>query len=279
MKLMDENKSQIISQYNSGISMAKLAKMYGVNSWSIKNLLIKNNIKIRNFNDTKIKFDESFFFADTPETYYFWGFMLGDGCLISHKQGHKYITITLKENDESILQKFCEWLSIDPVHIKHGVNNFKTKWSRLEVYGNFFKENDFSKFGLVSKKTYNPSKLEIPKEFIRPFLLGLIDADGSIAWNKPLTNNKFPNRKQQFENSIQLVGHPYNMDWVIDKFREIGFTGNINHQMVKGKWKRIRIQRKSDIVDLTNCLRLKEHYHLCLIRKWQSLYQDISIIL
>jgi hypothetical protein len=274
MKLMDDNKTQIISEYNNGTSVAKLAKIYSVNQWSIKNLLVKNGVAIRSFNDLKIKFDESFFFAQTPETYYFWGFMLGDGCLIQHKQGHRYITITVKENDESILRQFCEWLHLEPARIKHGTNNYGTKYSRLEVYGNFFKK-DFSQFGLVPRKTYNPVIPNIPEEYVRPFLLGLIDADGSVAWHKAMTSNKFPDRKQQYEHSIQLIGHPLIMDWATQQMEEIGYSGNINEQIVKGKWKRVRTQRKEDILQLASCLQLDQYHHLCLSRKWQSLYEAI----
>lgn len=276
MKLLEINKIKIISDYEGGQSVASLAREYDVNPWSIKNLLIKNDVKTRTPADLKIKFDEDFFFANTPETYYFWGFMLGDGCLIQHKQGHRYITITLKENDECVLQQFCEWLSMDKIHIKHGVSNSKTQWSRLEVYGTFFKQ-DFSKFGLVPNKTYEPVLPQLESKLVKPFILGLIDADGSVAWHKSMTNNKFPHRKQQHEYSLQLVGHPIIMDWVKQQLRIIGYTGNINEQIVKNKWKRIRIQKKKDIIDLANCLNLKEYHQLCLPRKWHALYQNISI--
>ena len=201
--------------------------------------------------------------------------MLGDGCLIQHKQGHRYITITVKEDDESILRQFCEWLHLDPTHIKHGTNNYGTKYSRLDAYGNFFK-NDFSQFGLVPKKTYNPVIPNIPDGYFRPFLLGLIDADGSVAWRKATTNNKFPDRKQQYEQYIQLVGHPLIMDWTKQQLNDIEYSCNINEQIVKGKWKRIRIQRKEDILQLASCLQLDQYYHLCLSRKWESLHEAIT---
>jgi len=275
MKLLEDNKSQIIADYISGKSIKALAKEYNVSGWSIKNIIIKSGIKLRSLIDLKIKFDESFFFRDSPETYYFWGFMLGDGCLISHKQGHKYITISLKENDVKILEKFCEWLNMDYIHIKRGINNHNTKYVRLELYGSFFK-NDFSKFGFVSNKTYNPVIPEIDAKFIRPFIMGLIDADGSVAWNKPRTNNIRPHIKQQFENSIQLIGHPLIMDWVVASIRTLGFNGNINSQIIKGKWKRIRIQRKQDVADLSRILEIDKYYHFCLERKWSNLYNMLS---
>ena len=282
MKLLENNKRKIINQYINGQSVFSLAKTYKVSTWSIKNFLDKNHIKTRTIADLKIKFNEAFFFEETPETYYFWGFMLGDGCLINHKQGHRYITISLKKEDECILQQFCRWLSIDKKHIKYGAT-----YCRLEIYGNFFKDNDFSKYGLIPRKTYNPSKLDIPEKYVKPFILGLIDADGSISFNKKRKakyvsdNVKKRKKRKQLLNmhieghSLQLVGHPLNMHWVIKQLQKIGFDGNINSQLVKGKWKRIRIQKKDDILKLANLLELKEYYHMCLSRKWSSLYKQI----
>ena len=267
MKLMEDNKTKIILEYNNGLSIAKLAKIYDVSQWSIKNLLDKNNIKTRTLEDLKIKFNESFFFAESPETYYFWGFMLGDGCLITHKQGHKYITISLKNTDKCILLQFCNWLNIDPIHIKTGINNCKTNYVRLEIYGKFFQEHDFSKYGLVSNKTNNPSKLDIPKEYVKPFLIGFIDADGSIAFNTEKKNGKYISKEYNFS----IVGHPYNIDWFISQINQMDFTGNINYQIIKNKWKRARIQKKKDIIDLSKILEIEKYYPICLKRKWINL--------
>jgi len=213
----------------------------------------------------------NFFSEEKPETYYFWGFILGDGSLITHKQGHRYLSISLKETDRSVLERFCQWLNLSQQKIKRGTNNYQTNYVRLEVYGNLFKQ-DFTKYGLVSNKTYQPIVPQLDGELVKPFILGLIDADGSVAWKKPLTNNKHPHRKVQYEHSIQLVGHPLIMDWVIGQLRLLGFRGQINHQLVKNKWKRIRIQRKLDIIELAQILNLTKYYHLCLERKWKDLY-------
>jgi hypothetical protein len=266
MKLSENQKNIIITDYIAGKSTLALSKNYGVSQWSIKKILDKNDIKTRTLADLKIKFDENFFFANTPETYYFWGFMLGDGSLIQHKQGHRYISISIEKCDEAILHNFCRWLSIDIAHIKHGTNNCGTEYSRLEVYGTFFKQ-DFSKFGLVPNKTYYPSKLEIPKEYIQPFLLGLIDADGNVAFDTNRKNGKYISK----EYNLSVVGHSYNMNWCIDQIRSLGFNGNINEK-TEDTWKRIRVQRKEDIIDLSKLLEVKKYYPICLERKWNTLY-------
>jgi hypothetical protein len=198
---------------------------------------------------------------------YFYGFSLGDGCITKNSRGTKYIyTLTLKYIDDCIMKNICKWIDLPETNIKY-YNNRKTKVARLVLSGDIW-QRDWSDFGLVPRKTHNPSILNVPNEFIKPFLIGFIDADGSIAFEKLRKGN----RK---ENSIQLVGHPKNMDWIIDQFRKLGFNGNINSQMVKGKWKRIRIQRKNDVIELGKILEIDKYYSIALERKWKTLYDRI----
>ena len=60
------------------------------------------------------------------------------------------------------------------------------------------------------------------------------------------------------------------MDWVIESIKKLGFTGNINSQIINGKWKRLRIQRKQDIINLITILEINNYYPLCLERKWKN---------
>ncbi len=209
-------------------------------------------------------FDKNFFFNEDDLTYYFYGFMLGDGCLITHKQGHKYITITLNAKDQCILHNICKWTKRDLSSIKYYKNN---TLCRLEYYGNFFKENNFSKYGLVSNKTYNPIIPNISQKYLAPFLIGLIDADGSISFN---TERKNLGRISK-EYNFNIVGNIIIMDWFVDKIHELGFTGHINSQLIKKDFKRIRIQRKNDILQLSKILSINNYRNIYLKRKWENL--------
>lgn len=213
---------------------------------------------------SKTKFSEKFFSRRNAKTYYFYGFMLGDGSLIYHKQGHKYLTLTLDVRDENILHKFCEWTEKSTTNIKKYRNG---KTVRLDYYGTKLFSKNYSKFGLVPNKTNNPTLPQIEEKFLRPFLIGLIDADGSISFDTPRKNLDRISKEYNFN----IVGHPLIMNWFVDQIQKLGFTGKINSQIIKGKWKRIRIQRKNDILQLAKILRLNKYYHLCLERKWKNL--------
>lgn len=276
MKILDDNRNALIAAYASGTSVQALARLYQCNDWTVKNFLLKNKIKTRTRADNKIKFNDQFLLNLTPESAYFWGFMLGDGSLIQRKEGYRFLTVTLKNTDLSILHQFCDWLQMDYKHIKTGINNHGTHYVRLNLNGQTFYQ-DLSKFGFVPRKTYNPVVPQIELEFIKPFILGLIDADGSVAWQKPRTNNKFPHRRVTYEYSISIIGHPLIMDWVENQLYILGFVGNINSQIVKNKWKRLRIQKKDDVLSLARLLQVNNFSQFLLQRKWKSLIEELQL--
>jgi hypothetical protein len=246
---MDEN---ILQKYNDGISLRELSKIYSKDRSSIKSFLLKNNIKIRSKKErfSKIKYNELFFLQDSNELYYFWGFMLGDGSLTKNKS----ITISLNKKDISILEKFCNWLKIDQSNIKYYKNNVV----RLNIYSRYFKDNDLSKFGIIHNKTYNPIVPSIPNEYIKPFILGLLDADGHISFLK----NKYY--------AIEFVNNNLIIDWFVSSIRSMGFNGHINFFNKNKIWKRFRIRRKKDVIDLIKILDIENYFSLLLERKWKN---------
>lgn len=253
MKILEENKQKIIDEYGAGKTAAQLARDFGVNHWSITNILKKSGIKIRTCSDLRIKYNEDFFIKNSDELHYFWGFVLGDGCL-TESSGRKYLTITLHKKDVEILEKFCKYLQIDVSNIKY----YKKKYCRLCIYSDYMKR-DLSKFGVVHNKTYNPSIPKIGPKYIIPFLLGLIDADGTTAFG--------------YQYGIEIVGHPKIIDWAVEQLHLLGYDGDIKYQFPKNKWKRVRIRRKNDVIDLINILDIKNYKHLLLDRKWSIAYQ------
>jgi hypothetical protein len=270
----NEEKNAIKLYLEKNLTVKSTAKIFGIPYSVMRQLLFKYNIEVSNDRLIKNKYNLEFFRNESNEKYYFFGFSLGDGSIVKNGKGTSIqYTLTLKENDISVLENICNWISLPKETIKFYQGEL-THFVRLVLGGDIWKE-DWSDLGLVHRKTYNPSELKVPNEYIKPFLMGLIDADGSISFYKPKINIKFPNRKQQYEYNFSIIGHPYNIDWFIEQIRKLGFDGNINSQLIKGKWKRIRIQRKDDIIKLAKLLEIDKYYHLCLERKWKSLYETI----
>ena len=271
MDILERNKKQIISEYLNGKAATRIARDYNVNHATIIYLLKKEGIKIRTVKDLRIKYNEDFFTTKSNELYYFWGFILGDGNLSIQKNRPTHIDITLQEEDISILEKFCNWLNISTSNIKHYTQkkNGRT-YCRLCIYSDNIK-GDLSRYGIVARKTYNAITPNIPKKYMRPFILGLLDADGHISLD--------PIKKIY---GIEIVGHPIIMDWYEKQLRSFGYKGDAKYQFPKGKWKRIRMRRKGDFFNLIGLLKIQRYYPLLLERKWKNandfLNGDLDII-
>lgn len=266
MQHLVNNKAEIILNYKNGTSMQQLAKDFNVSTWSIKKFLIDNNIKTRTLNDLRVKYNEAFFQTPSPELYYFWGFNLGDGSL-TKREGDKYLTITLDKKDLSILQTFCKWLQISEDNIKYYRNN---ELVRLNIYSDYMKQ-DLSHLGIVPNKTYNPSIPQVPEKYIKPFLIGFIDADGSIAFGKKYKGDKFIRN----ENTLHIVNNHEIINWFVEQLKLIGFNGNINFQIKNEHTKRARIQRKEDVINLFKLLEPNNYQDFILKRKWDKVISQL----
>lgn len=207
----------------------------------------------------KYTFDESFFMKESPESAYFFGFALGDGCLSIRPENSKYqLSFQLNEKDHSILEQFCNWTSCSNKAIGITTKNLhQLRFNNKKL----FTENDFSKWGLVCNKTINAVKPTI-KNNINYFIIGLLDADGSISWNS--NNNHSTNR-------IDLICNKLIIEWYIEAIKNLGFDGKITHFNPSNKsWARATIHRRKDIINLCNILDI-QNCNFKLQRKWNKI--------
>jgi hypothetical protein len=180
-KLSDEDINKIISLYQDGYSSNYIVKLFNISNGTVFNYLKLRNVKSRSVksfsrNNKKYKFDISFFEKETPQLAYFFGFCLGDGN-IGLNRGNSYLRISINKKDRGVLETFVKWINGDPGLIKDRKNV-----SELRLNHSFFK-NDLSKWGIVKNKTYNPCTPIINNELLKYFLIGLIDADGTVKFN------------------------------------------------------------------------------------------------
>jgi len=131
----------------------------------------------------KNKYNESFFSEWSPGMAYVLGFIYSDGTL-SPAQGGR-LTITQKESE--ILYKLLKLMDCDAKVIKRKRKEYKKKISG-EVY--FFHLTnpaiyyDLVQFGLTPDKSLSVNFPEIPQEYIRHFIRGCWDGDGSVYIEK-----------------------------------------------------------------------------------------------
>ena len=180
-----ENINQlIISLYESGLSIRQTAKELNISVDKVRYILKKFNINTkRTLSDYKCyrKHNiniEYFKKIDTEAKSYFLGLLAADGCVYKNR-----ITITLQNQDNSILYKFEKELKID-INDNCSLTKEKEKYTELIVTCKNMKE-DLTNLGIVQGKSLilkPPTK--IPKELIRHFVRGYFDGDGSIWFDK-----------------------------------------------------------------------------------------------
>jgi hypothetical protein len=251
--ILTTNKDIILSRYLEGATIKILAEDYAVSATWMRKFLLKNNIKIVH-NTKQRKFDETFFFTPSMRLAYFMGFCLADGSITAPVDHHSTLEISVHTQDISLLEKFCEWTQYDV--------NFITKRKDKELlrlcYNNKIFKEDFSKWGLVNNKTYEPQIPVVSQEHIKPFLIGYIDGDGSINFSKE-------------GNYFNVVGHRKIIDWFCDTIKELGFNLPFKFEDIEGKvWKRARIYKRDNIVSMIKCLDIAQYQDIFLHRKWDK---------
>ena len=170
----------LVKDYNAGMPMMEMVKKYRTSNQKIKNRLCSEGIV---YKDARFRFEgyNSSAFCDLDEeaAAYFYGFILGDGCL--HERGNtKSVVMGVSSRDIDILVKLKNYL---------GSRN-KITTRDVTVKGTVHQTSQFSfcdkevverlvSLGLVPRKSCKesvPCELENNRHFWR----GLIDADGSL---------------------------------------------------------------------------------------------------
>lgn len=179
MKSMLQN--DIILDYQSGDSIATLIKKYHKTRKTIKKILALNKISIRSLSDqlSTHTLSKAFFSKLTDIPAYWFGYLLADGSVRSHrrKNGHsdKWLRIRISVKDKQHLELFKQHLNSDhPIKPEP-----KTKSIRLQIQSSEL-VNDLLKHGYHKFK--NGVWLQ---SFNNPHIIrGLIDGDGWISKSK-----------------------------------------------------------------------------------------------
>lgn len=162
----------------------------------------------------KYYFDENIFEEiDTPEKAYWLGFITADGCIETTKNEQRTyyrLKILLSKKDDSHLTKFAKFIGNEKLnHIYSTIylNATQKEYEQATIQINSKKIiNDLISLGIEPKKsTKERPPLFLKKEFIRDFIRGEFDGDGSIAMTK---------------SNITIVGSFELMNWIKKKVDE-----------------------------------------------------------
>lgn len=178
-KILDsEQESQIIKSYKDGALVKDLRIQYGFKTnKSIYDLLKKNDVKIRSFEETiSIKapgHNISFSLLDSPIKAYFVGLMVTDGWICDN-----YIGLSMADKD--VIDFICNFFSKESKIIKKSGNR-KLQY-RFGINSDRI-VSELSRFGIVERKSriLQPPKFKKSEiKFLSYFIRGVIDGDGWI---------------------------------------------------------------------------------------------------
>lgn len=185
-KFTEEQEILIASEYlnNKSFLCSFLAKKYNTTEWTIRRVLKRRGVQLRNGRigvNKKYSVNDNFFEKiDTEEKAYFLGLLYADGY---NNQKANLCIIELQEEDKEILDKFKEKIKYTgPLYFQKPK---KTNWKnmyRLSVKSRKMSE-DLYNLGCVQKKSLIlefPTEKQVPKRFLKHFIRGMIDGDGSI---------------------------------------------------------------------------------------------------
>jgi len=190
-----KSKEKIIcDMYVSGLSSNKIGEKLQISKSSVKKILKKNNVQIRDSSTSHKIYncDESIFEnIDSHEKAYWVGFLLSDATITNGS-----LKLALSTKDLCHIQKFKIFMKSD-----HNIHTYKQLISKSSIIKNRDKEyfygiidihsskiiNDLLQYSITTNKSFTTEfGKNIPEKFINSYMGGLIDADGFVT----VSNNK-----------------------------------------------------------------------------------------
>jgi hypothetical protein len=191
----------IIEMYQSGTNTVDIAKKYNTYNTSIRRVLLRNNINIRNYSQavSRIQGNLFSFLSLTREESYFLGLLITDGCISRTSN----LTLGLQEQDVYMLQKFANFLGpknkvYKYFHTAHNKYQYQVSVGNIEICKNL------NKLAIFKNKSFD-LELLIPINF--DILRGIIDGDGYVKKGTISISSK----SKKFLEQIQIFYTSYNI--------------------------------------------------------------------
>lgn len=188
---MKISKTDIINiyhnEYVNGVSALKLEEKYKLSKGYLYRWFKKLNLPLRHnsINSKRYKFDETYFKKiDTQDKAYWLGFIYADGFITSKKKhGNRSLGISLSIKDKEHLEKLNQCLNSNtPVNTYIEKSGFGegNEYCRV-IYVSKELTDDLISHGVYENKTdIITSPTTIPYKFIKDFIRGYFDGDGSV---------------------------------------------------------------------------------------------------
>lgn len=179
----------ITNEYCYGIAtLNDIAKHLEIPKTRVQSFIVNNHLTRQNPNSknrvNKHLIYDYFSCIDTPEKAYYLGLLFTDGSVDTNRYR---IRITLQSRDKDILEQMRKDLQVDSNLIldPRGKGCFSLEFCNKKMF------EDLAKYNIIPNKTYSVKHLptNIPKEFEKDFLRGLLDGDGGITYSENMSSD------------------------------------------------------------------------------------------
>lgn len=181
----EEIQAQIIEAYKNNMSLREIERQFNASRPTVSKFLTEKGIKTTIGNHYRKYFHDFDFFEtiNTEEKAYWLGFMYADGYIVNNENryGEDAFGITLAEDSIDSIEKFKTSLkATNPIHYDDS-KKIGQRQVKLVMHSQKTVDDLIDK-GVVKQKSLilQPPK-KVPKEFIRHFIRGFFDGDGSLV--------------------------------------------------------------------------------------------------
>lgn len=167
---MEINYTNYLELKSSGISRASIANIFEIPDWKLKKLISANSWGTKRPTISK----ENAFDEFCEESCYWAGFLAADGCVDTKHR----VRVMLKYDDLSHLEKLKTFLQST-----HAISTNTEKYNRcsFELTSKHICEILDLNYGIIPNKTAKLKFQKLPVPYMRAFLRGYFDGDGSIC--------------------------------------------------------------------------------------------------
>lgn len=220
--VVENNKDRILKLYDEGFSIKKIKSILKDDNVVIDLRVLKKSlerwgkdIKLAKDYNRKFKSNDNAFDNYTAESCYWAGIIASDGCIFSHGLASKecnYLSIGVSEVDTEMIEKFKKYIEYDG-KLYRGKRSKKNHNDCIEIRVNNINivRNLQEKFNITSVKSLTYIPPELPEEYKKYFILGLIDGDGCITYSTTNTGRK--------HFGFSFVGTKESCEYILDYFK------------------------------------------------------------
>lgn len=174
VKECKSKEKEIIDLYNSGETSMEISKYLKVSQMIVLRTLKENDIPVHSLRKHEIK-NETIFDIESPEKYYLLGFFASDGA-VGKNRGSKFVSLSANKKDIILLKDICSILGTEKP-LTFG----KDDCYKLDLYSSKLYD-DLVSYGVEENKSLKLKiTKEIPDNYLKFFLRGMFDGDGSIT--------------------------------------------------------------------------------------------------